>query len=150
MTIERGRRGPARWVAGLLGFPPPGENVATLLVVERQGQEQVWSRHFGEHRMISRQRLHRGGQMAERLGAFECRFRLRPTPRGIDYEPVGAALVAGPLRLPLPRLLAPRVTATTWADERGMGLDVSISAPLLGRILRYHGFVTPEAEGAGK
>lgn len=100
--------------------------------------------------MTSRQRRLAGSLMAERLGSFECRFRLRPTPRGIDYEQLGAALFAGPLRLPLPRPLAPRVTATTWAegDER-MGLDVTISAPLIGQVLRYHGFVTPEDEGAG-
>jgi hypothetical protein len=29
-----------------------------------------------------------------------------------------------------------------------MGLDVSISAPLFGRLLRYHGVVSPEADEA--
>jgi uncharacterized protein DUF4166 len=149
LTIEGGGPALARWLARLLGFPPSGENVPTFLTVERHGRGQLWSRRFGGYTMTSRQRRLAGSLMAERLGSFECRFRLRPTPRGIDYEPVGAALVAGPLRLPLPRFLAPRVTATTWADNERMGLDVSVSAPLVGQVLRYHGFVTPEAEGAG-
>ena len=86
--------------------------------------------------------------MAERRAAFECRFRLRATPRGIDYEPVGVAVALGALRLPLPRRLGPWVLATTWAEGRGMGLDVSISAPFFGRVLRYYGVVTPEDEEA--
>ena len=145
VTIERGRTGAARWLAQVLGLPPSGENVETLLAVERQGEEQAWSRRFGDHMMISRQRLYEGDQMAERMGAFECRFRLKATARGIDYEPAGVAVAWGWLRLPLPGPLGPRVTATTWAEARGMGLDVSIRAPLFGRVLRYHGFVSPEA-----
>ena len=92
----------------------------------------------------SRQRLYAGHQMAERRAGFECRFRLRATPRGIDYEPAGVAIALGPLRVPLPPWLGPRVNATTWVDAQGMGLDVSLSAPLFGRVLRYHGVVTPE------
>ena len=86
--------------------------------------------------------------MAERMGLLECRFRLRPTSRGLDYVQVGASLSVGPMRLSLPRFLGPRVTATTWAEERGMGLDVSVFAPIFGRVLRYHGVVAPEGEEA--
>jgi hypothetical protein len=145
VTIERGEPAPARWLAHLLGFPPAGENVATSLSVERHGEEEIWSRRFGEHVLVSRQCLHPEGLLAERFGSFECRFRLRSTPRGIDYDLVGAALVLGGLRLPLPRRLSPQVEATTWALEDAMGLDVRLSAPLFGRVLRYHGLVRPEA-----
>jgi hypothetical protein len=145
LTIERGRRWPARLLAQLLGFPPAGD-VATRLAIERRGEEQVWSRRFGEHRMVSRQRLRAGDLLAERFGSLECSFRLRPTARGIDYDLVGVALALGGLRLPLPRRLAPRVDARTWAEEDEMGLDVAISAPLLGRILRYHGLLRPDDE----
>jgi hypothetical protein len=148
LTIERGQGAPVRWLAGLLGFPRSGENVATLLVVERRGAGQTWSRRFGEEVLISRQRRDGGGHMAERMGLFECRFRLSPTARGLDYEQVGACLAVGPLCLPLPHRLGPRVTASTWAEERGMGLDVSVFAPLFGRVLRYHGVVAPDSEEA--
>jgi hypothetical protein len=148
VAIERGRHWPARLLAKVLGFPPAGSDVATHLAVERRGEEQVWSRQFGEHALTSRQRLRAGDLLAERFGSVECVFRLRPTARGIDYDLVGAALAFGGLRLPLPRSLAPHVGASTWAEEGAMGLDVSISAPLFGRILRYHGLVRPEADGA--
>jgi hypothetical protein len=144
VTIERGRSRPARWLGHLLGFPPSGENVATSLSVLRRGEEQVWSRRFGEHTLVSRQRLCPGGLLAERFGLFECRFRLRPTARGIDYDLVGAVLVLGGLRLPLPRSLSPRGGATTWALEDAMGLDVRLRAPLFGRVLSYHGLVRPD------
>jgi hypothetical protein len=146
VTIERGRSGPARALARLLGFPPAGENVPTLLAVERLGDEQVWSRSFGGHTMSSRQRRGAGGLLLERFGSLECRFRLRPTASGIDYDLVGAALVLGGLRLPLPRGLSPQGAATTRAEGDAMGLDVSLTAPVLGRILRYHGRVRPEGD----
>jgi hypothetical protein len=148
VTIERGRSWPARVLAQILGFPPAGDKVATLLVVERRGEEQVWSRRFGEHSMISRQRRRPHGLVAERFGLFECVFRLQPTDHGIDYDLVGVALSLGGLRLPLPRALAPHGAATTWDEGNGMGLDISISAPLVGRILRYHGLVKPEGDEA--
>jgi Domain of unknown function (DUF4166) len=148
VTIERGRHWPARLLAQVLGFPPAGREVATHLAVEGRGDEQVWSRRFGGHTMISRQRLRAGGELAERFGSFECRFRLRPTARGIDYDLVGVALALGDLRLPLPQSLAPHGAANTWAEADAMGLDVEISAPLLGRILRYHGLVKPEGNEA--
>jgi hypothetical protein len=144
VTIERGRSWPGRLAAQMLGFPPAGDNVVTVLSVERRGEDQVWSRRFGEHLMISRQRLRPDGLVAERFGSFECLFRLRPTQRGIDYDLTGVALSVGGLRVRLPRLLAPRGAARTWGEGDAMGLDVSIAAPLLGRILRYHGFVKPE------
>jgi Domain of unknown function (DUF4166) len=147
VTIERGRPGPATWLARLLRFPPARENVATLLAVEDRGQDQVWSRCFGEHTLVSWQRR-AGDCLAERFGSFECVFRLHPNARGIDYDLVGAALAFGSLRVPLPRGLAPQVSARTWAEENGMGLDVSMSAPLFGRILRYHGLVRPEGDEA--
>jgi hypothetical protein len=149
MTIERGRRWPARLLAELLGFPHAGHDVATLLVVERRGEDQIWSRRFGEHAMSSRQGRGPDGTVVERFGAFECAFRLRPTARGIDYDLVGAALVLGGLRLALPGVLAPRGAATTWAEGEAMALDIEVVAPLLGRILRYHGRVRPEGDEAG-
>jgi hypothetical protein len=145
VTIERGGHWPARLLARVLGFPAAGRAVATHLVVERRGEEQVWSRRFGEQVLASRQRR-AADLLAERFGSFECLFRLRPTARGIDYDLVGAALALGGLRLALPRFLAPRGGATTWAEEDAMGLDVSLWAPVWGRILRYHGLMKPEAE----
>jgi hypothetical protein len=98
--------------------------------------------------MISRQRLSPSNQLVERFGAFECCFRLHATAAGIDYEIRGTTLVLGGLRLRLPQALAPQVGARTWAEDDAMGLDVAISAPLFGRLLRYHGVVSPESDEA--
>lgn len=148
VTIEGGRNWPARLLAQILGFPPAGREVETRLLIERRGEEQVWSRRFGEHTMVSRQGLRARGLLGERFGSFECLFRLRPTPLGIDYDLVGVGLALAGRRILLPRLLAPHGTARTWAEEDAMGLDASISMPLLGRILRYHGLVKPEGDEA--
>jgi Domain of unknown function (DUF4166) len=147
VTIEQGRSGAARWLARVLGFPSSGENVATVLAVQLLGEEQIWSRRFAEDILVSRQRR-AGDCLAERFGSFECVFHLRPTARGIDYDLVGAGLVLGGFRLPLPRGLAPHISARTWAEENAMRLEVTMSAPLFGRILRYHGLVRPEGDEA--
>jgi hypothetical protein len=145
VTIEGGQNWPARILAQVLGFPSAAREVATQLVIERRGEEQVWSRRFGEHTMISRQRLRAGGLLAERFGAFECLFRLCPTSRGLDYDLVGVALAVAGRRMALPRFVALHGGARTWAEEDAMGIDVSISTPILGRLLRYHGLVRPES-----
>ena len=102
-----GRRG---WLAQLLGFPSRRRECrdaslsSSVAAKSRSGRGR-----FGEHTMVSRQRLRARracspSASARSSAGSDC---VRP-PRGIDYDLVGAALVLGGLRLPLPRCLSPR------------------------------------------
>ncbi len=141
--IERG----AGWLAGpaayLFGLPPAGRDVATSLVIEPDRGGLKWSRRFGATRLVTHQRALGDGIIAERIGAIECSFVPLASAEGIEYRQTGARLCAGPLRLPLPRILSPRVEAWVRARGEAAEVDVAVSAPLIGRLVHYRGVVQP-------
>jgi hypothetical protein len=143
-TIRRSRGPLSALVGWLCHFPAAGEDVPTRLRVQRQGEGQLWERSFNGHRLATLQRAWEQGWVGERLGPVECVFRLRPIPGGLAYEQVGARLCLGSWRLPLPRLLSPRIEATTTEAPHGMHVHVKIGSALLGWMLTYEGVVSPE------
>jgi hypothetical protein len=145
-TIRHGA-GPLSVVLGWLSlFPAAGEQVPTRLVVRQDGAVQRWERSFGGHSLATVQRAREGGLIGERFGPVECVFQLRSLEGGIAYEQVGAWLCVGPLRLPLPRMLAPRIEATAMEASVGMRVQVKIGSALAGWLLTYEGLVSPEEE----
>ena len=85
--------------------------------------------------------------LAERFGFVELSFHLRASQGALVFKPVAAALVAGPLRLPLPASLGPNVTATITGSERlpnSFEVSVHVAAPLVGTILSYQGHLEPQ------
>ena len=74
---------------------------------------------------------------------MECVFQVRPVEGGIAYEQAGARLCLGPLRLPMPRVLAPRIEAVAIAVPEGMQVRVTIGSALAGWLLTYEGLVRP-------
>ncbi len=87
--------------------------------------------------------------MAERMHWLEILLRVSIAGREILFEQVAAALAIGPLRLPLPRRLAPRVTARTWLGAAGdaIGVRVSMTGPGTSLWIEYEGSIecTPSA-----
>jgi hypothetical protein len=147
-TIRRGE-GPLSTLLGwLCGFPAAGEGVPTRLRVRWDGEVQHWERSFDGHALATVQRAWRGGLLGERLGPMECVFRLRAVDQGIAYEQVSAWLCLGPWRLPLPRLLAPRIEGLATESTGGMRVSVKIGSALTGWLLTYEGLVNPEEESA--
>lgn len=146
-TIRRGTGPLAVLIGWLSRFPAAGEQVPTQLVIRQEDSLQRWERTFGGHALTSVQRAREGGLMGEQLGPVECVFQLRSVEGGIAYEQVGARLCVGPLRLPLPRMLAPRIEATAIECPEGMQVRVTIGSALVGWLLTYEGLVSPEQEG---
>lgn len=147
-TIRRGRGPLAALACWLCGFPAAGEDVPTRLHVRQDGEVQRWERSFGGHPLVTVQRAWQGGLLGERLGPMECVFRLRAVAQGIAYEQVGTWLCLGPWRLPLPRLLAPRIEGLATEVPEGMRVQVKIGSALTGWLLTYEGVVIPEEESA--
>ena len=146
--IGLGRTGWARLLARLLRLPPAAQDLATRLSVTRSLDEEIWSRTFGEHRVVTRQREASGGLLAERFGILELRLRLSVVEGGLDYRQVGAALRLGVLGLPLPRWMAPRVTARerpAGADSRSTQVEVQVALPAVGDLISYSGCLVCEA-----
>ena len=133
----------ARALARLFGLPAGGEAVRVCLSVTRSedGATERWRRTFGGRSFDTSQREGAGGLLAERAGPVELLFSLSVEGGALVYRQAGASLRLGPLRLPLPRALAPRVEARERGadDGRDVLVYVSSSAPLAGLMLAYEG-----------
>jgi hypothetical protein len=138
----------ARALAGLFRLPSNGEGVRVRLSVNpTEGGGERWHRTFEGRSFDTLQREGEHRLLAESAGPFELLFRLSVERGALVYRQAGAALRVGPLRVPLPRPLAPRVEARESAaeDGRGVRVYVSASAPLVGRMLSYEGRLEVEA-----
>jgi hypothetical protein len=140
----------ARTLARLFGLPSEGESVRVCLSVTRTegGEAERWHRTFEGRVFDTLQREGEGRLLAERAGPLELLFRLSVEGGALVYKQAGAALRIGPLRVPLPRRLAPRVEAreTGAGDGRGVNVYVISSAPLVGLMLTYEGLLSAKAD----
>lgn len=135
-----GASGPlAAMVAGLFGFPPGREECPVEVSVEASADRAVWRRRIGGHAFRSvLSRPAEGGRVTERFGLLTIRLVLSVQPERLIYDVEGWCL--GPV--PLPRGLAPRTrTHETVDDEGRFVFDVEISAPWIGRLVRYRGWL---------
>jgi hypothetical protein len=145
-SIRRGAGPLSALIGWLCRFPAAGESVPTRLVVRQEGEVQHWERTFGGHSLGTVQRALEAGRMGEKLGPVECVFRLRVVEGGLAYEQVAAWLCVGPWRLPLPRLLAPRIEGLVTEAAPGMKVRVRIGTAFTGWLLTYEGLVSPQQE----
>jgi len=139
-TVARGTHPLARFIAGLMRFPPAGDHEVHVSFAERDGIE-TWTRDFGGHRFSSRL-SQQGACLVERFGALRFRFDLPSDGNGLRMVMRGWSF----LRLPLPLSLAPRSEAREWAEENRFQFDVPIALPLIGTIVHYRGWLTPIAQ----
>jgi len=142
-VVTRGRGPVVALLARLMGFPPAGRWPLHLSFAERGGAE-TWTRHYGGHVMRS-VLTHRAGGVVERFGPIRLAFDLLPGPDGLAMRFAGWSL----FRVPLPRLLAPRIHATEREAGGRFHFDVSASLPLVGEVVRYAGWLVP-TNGAGE
>ncbi len=137
----------AHLVARVVGFPRQADSLPVTVVVERESRgdgrppEETWVRRFGERRFRSRFHMNGQGRAFEQFGPFRFEIGFAVDNAGRLAYPVRSWSIAG---LPLPRLLAPRSDTCEWQDEQGrFCFDVGISLPLLGRVVRYRGWLKP-------
>ena len=146
--VRHGRRLTARLLARLTRLPAEGQGVAVVLTVEPEGAGgERWQRTFDGRPFITHQRERPPGLLADRAGPVEMYFRMEADGGALVYRRAGVALRLGPLRVPLPRALAPRVEAREWAEagDPRVRVRVSVSAPLVGLLVDYEGRI--ELEG---
>jgi hypothetical protein len=112
------------------------------VLVEASATSERWSRLLGTWRFASTQ-LEEGGFLVERIGALDLRFRLGEERAGIRFTQVGACLRVFGLRVRIPRIFAPTVLAfeLPGSDARAALIDITLKAPFVGMLVRYHGEV---------
>ncbi|NNL73856.1 MAG: DUF4166 domain-containing protein, partial [Silicimonas sp.] len=141
--VTRSRGILARLVARLFGFPPAADATPVRVEMVRNAESEVWTRDFGGHRFRSRLRADatRPGRMWERFGPFDFAIDLGADGSGLAY-PVRAGRCLG---LPIPGVLLPRSQTREAVDTEGrVTFDVALSMPLVGKIVRYRGWLEPD------
>jgi NAD(P)-dependent dehydrogenase (short-subunit alcohol dehydrogenase family) len=132
----------AALVARLVGFPREQADCPAEVVIEADGDRSVWRRRIGGHAFASvLSRPRSGGRVSERFGPLSMDLTLTPEGGRLLYRVAGWRL--GPL--PLPRALGPSTQAFEEVDAEGRFVfDVTITAPLIGRLVRYRGWLERE------
>jgi hypothetical protein len=134
----------------LARLPARGEGVRVCLSVTHteDGKAERWHRTFEGRSFDTLQREGAGRMLAERAGPIELLFELSEEGGALVYKQTRAALRVGRLRVPLPRVLAPRVEARERGADDGRSVEVyvSSSAPLVGLMLTYEGRLSMESD----
>lgn len=137
-SIEPARNPLSRMIGRLFRFPPAGDQVPLQVWMDERSGVERWTRDFGGHEMRS-ELSQKDGLMVERFGPFRFGFELRAGPDGLSMH----------LRrwwcwaLPLPLCLAPESPAREYEADGRFNLDVPISLPLVGLVVRYRGWLVP-------
>ena len=134
-VVTKGHNPLARIVAAVMRFPSSGKHALHVAFEERGGVER-WTRDFSGQRFTSCL-SQCGSQVVERFGPLRFRFDLPSDTCGLRMEMRGWS-VAG---LPLPLALSPRTRAREWEEDGAFHFDVAIDMPLIGRVIRYHGWL---------
>lgn len=128
-----------RRLGDLLGLPPAGADVAVTLRVATGESSDRWDRTFDGRHVVSWVRWD-GMVLVERMGVIEVRFRVeRPSAAAVALIPAGTRIAWGPIRLPLPRRLAPSIRCEVSAHHDGHHVAVTIATPGGTTVCAYDG-----------
>jgi hypothetical protein len=139
LQVERAGGRPSNALASFLGLPEAGKNISTVVEVKVDGDRERWVRRFSGHRVETVQWMH-DGLLMESFGATTFSSVLTIEESCLRYE-FRRAWFAGIL---LPRRFAPFVDGRVYAGDGGWRVVVRISAPLVGDLVHYEGWVEPE------
>ncbi len=129
-----------RMISALFRFPRPGRQVPLEVLIEQTDKSERWVRRYPGREMVSVMGSPdaNGNTLEETFGIFSFCMKISARRDGLDMQMISAR--AGPV--PLPGYLVPEVTATERVDKLGRHMfDVSISLPIIGRIVRYSGWL---------
>jgi hypothetical protein len=130
LRVAHGRSRVARFLAWLLRLPRAGDAAKTRLVVTARAEGEDWQRTFDDRRLHTRQYETDDGELAERVGLLEFRFRLEVSQGSLLFRQVDAALIVGSVRVRLPAAWTPTVEAREEpAGARQIQIHVRVVLP---------------------
>lgn len=138
-SIVRGRNPIARLCATITGLPPSVEDAPTTVEFHTDAKGEIWRRQFGRYPMRTRLRAC-DGLLGERLGPIQFRFALHVHDGAIWWRAVGARLFGV---LPLPVSWFAKVRCREREHEGRYEFLVEASMPLIGKLIRYEGWLEP-------
>ena len=131
-------------VGRLFGFPPKAKTCPVTVTFTLKDGAETWTRNFGGQTFSSVQYAGEGRNarlLMERFGPITAALavtvengRLQLVPRRWFF-----------LGLPLPKWALPKPENYEYETDGRFHFDVTIAAPLIGRIASYKGSLTPDA-----
>ena len=121
--------------AGWFGLPSRSGEFDIAVDVWRDGDGEIWTRHFPPQPMQSRLRA-QGDTLFERLGFATLRFRMRASREALEWDCIGIRLLGIPLP---PRWF--RVIARESAEAGRYRFTAGASLPGFGELVRYEGWL---------
>ena len=134
-------------VARIFGFPRPADDIAVTVTLAREDGVETWTRSFAGSTFQSMQQEGEGRY----AGLIVERFGLTGFGMAVVVEGGRLGLVLRRwdiLGLPMPRWLMPHVTAGEHADDGRFHFLVDIALPVLGRLVRYEGWLLQDKSRA--
>ncbi len=142
--VTRGKGAAATLIAKLFRFPPERAETPVHVTMERVGETEVWTRDFDGQKFRSVLSPAGDGVVRERFGPFAFQMSL-PVDQGAMGMPVTHGWFLG---VPLPKALLPRSETREFDEDGVFQFDVRLSAPLVGLIVHYRGWLEPSVYSA--
>lgn len=130
-----------RLVSWLFQLPAATDDAPIAVEFAASGTGELWTRRIGTRVMRSRQFIgvrKPAGCVVERFGVLDFDLEVQVAQERLRLVMRGARCFG----LPLPRALWPRIEATESEQEDRFCFDVQIGLPLVGRLVRYRGWLT--------
>jgi hypothetical protein len=143
-SVERGGSWLGNAAAGIMGFPKAASRIPVHVEFRIAGGEEIWIRSFGEKSFASRQVAGRGASehlLCERFGPLTFAMALILHDGRLALVPRRWSAFG----VPLPMRLCPRANAYERSEDGRFRFHVEIGHPLTGLIVRYRGWLEPEA-----
>ncbi len=142
--VTRGRNPIAGIVAAVVGFPRAGDRIPLSVRFDAKDGAETWTRTFGAASFSSHQCEGAGRNahlLVERFGPLCFAMALV-----LENDKVLLKLLRwSVLGVPLPLWLAPRSESYEFVDDGRFRFHVEIGHPLCGCIVKYEGWLMPEA-----
>ncbi len=144
LAVEHGTGQAARFMAWVLRLPEEATQVDVTLQISADKDREIWERTFGARKLRTRCSAWRG-LLIESMGTTVLGFELQVEEDGSLRFFHRRSWLLG---IPMPRWCAPHAQAqVTPAGERWK-IDLRLTHPLLGPIVRYCGTMAPVAAEA--
>ena len=130
-----------RLLAWLFELPAATDDAPIAVEFSASGTGELWTRRIGGRVMRSRQFIglrRPAGWIVERFGILDFDLLVQVADERLTLSMVGMRCCG----LPLPRALWPAIEATETEEEGRFHFDVQIGLPLVGRLVRYRGWLT--------
>jgi len=131
-----------------MALPDAGSSVPLTLVISAAGEGETWHRTFAGNPFITEQVAADSRRIRESVAGGYLWFRPAEDAGSLVFDQVACAARLGPLTIPLPAWLAPRVTVReeAVAGKPGVHATVRVAHPWFGLLIEYEGYVEPENE----